>query len=390
MNLFILLLGIFLSIIIRSFFILNGADVSDITKLREMGEAVLKGVNPYLSLPYNIYPPLALYIEAGTIILSNFLNIPFHILTKIWPNLADIAITLLIYKFLIRVGVKSIFASFWSLAFILNPISIIISSAHGQLDSIPSLFVLTAIYFVTFNYTKSYIYLAALLLGLAITVKPNPIMLVPLFLFLKNIKSKQKIIFLFINILPFSIMLVPYIFQGDLTVMESLIGYSGVYDFGYAAILRGIFYQDNANFWIPSSRQLLEASKLTFLTGSIFIIIFTKGRNLIKACLSIYLFFLTFYFGISAQYLSWILPLAAVAREKMVIIFSATGLFALLGFYMFFGPEILLGKFSNINAYQSKYMSIYFFGNLLFWFSTSWWLVKIVKDYISLSKKSKR
>lgn len=393
MNLFILLLGIFLSIIIRSFFILNGADVSDITKLREMGEAVLKGVNPYLSLPYNIYPPLALYIEAATIILSNFLNIPFHILTKIWPNLADIAMTVLIYKFLIKLKIKSASATFWSLIFILNPISIIISSAHGQIDSITSLFVLFSIYLLIFYFSKFYL-LAALCLGLAIAIKPNPIMLIPLFLFvrtsfLKNFNLKERLIFSGISLAPVLVLLAFFKERDNAKILESLVGYSGVYDFGYAAIIRGILYQDNASIWIPTSDYLLNISKIIFLLGVVFVIlIFKNTKNLIKACLSMYLLFLTVYFGISAQYLSWVLPLAVVAREKMIIIFSATGLLALFGFYMFFGPEILLGKFSSINGYQSKYMSIYFFGNLLFWFSTSWWLVKIIKDYIRLEKAS--
>lgn len=388
----IFIIGIFIAILIRGFFILNGTDTADITKLREMGEAILKGDNPYLSIPYNVYPPLALYLEAATKIMSNFFNIPFHILTKIWPNLADIAIAVLIYKFLRKFEVKSTSAHLWSLIFILNPISIIISSVHGQIDSITSLFVLFSIYLLIFYFSKFYL-LAAICLGLAIAIKPNPIMLIPLFLFvktsfLKNFNLNEKFIFSGISLAPVLVLLAFFKEGDNAKILESLVGYSGVYDFGYAAIIRGILYQDNANIWIPTSDYLLNISKIIFLLGSAFVIlIFANSKNLIKACLSMYLLFLTVYFGISAQYLSWVLPLAVVAREKMIIIFSATGLFALLGFYMFFGPEILLGKFSNINEYQSKYMSIYFFGNLLFWFSTSWWLVKIIKDCIYFKKK---
>ena len=68
-----------------------------------------------------------------------------------------------------------------------------------------------------------------------------------------------------------------------------------------------------------------------------------------------------------------------VAREKEVFVFSIAGLFALLGFYMFFGPEIILGKLLIISEYQSKYMPLYFFGNLLFWLITAWWFVKLFK-----------
>lgn len=375
----ILFLGIFLSVLLRAFFILHGAEVADISKLREMGEAVLNGINPYLSIPYNVYPPLAIYIEAGTLSLSYFFDIPFHILTKILPNLADILTTFLIYKFLIKTRVKPIFACFWSLAFVLNPISIIISSAHGQIDSIPSLLVLFAIYVMVF-YSHKLHNLAAISLGLAITIKPNPLMLLPSFYLLKNQSLKQKVTFLLICILPIAVMITPYTKSGNLKILEGLFGYSGVYDLGYAAVFRGISYQDNANFWLPQSQKLSETSKLIFFTGLILLsMFFLRGRNLVRSCLSIYLLFLTVYFGISAQYLSWILSLAIIAREKMIIYFSFTGLFALLGFYMFFGPEIIFGKLLNLAAYQSKYISMYFFGNLIFWITTLWWFIKIVK-----------
>lgn len=375
----LLFFGIFLSVLLRGFFIFNGTEVADISKLKEMGDAVLRGANPYLSIPYNVYPPLAVYIEAGTLYLSNFFNIPFHILTKIWPNLADILTAFLIYKFLIKSKVKSSVATFWSLIFILNPISIIISSAHGQIDSIPSLLVLLSIYYSVF-YSHKFQNMAAILLGLAISIKPNPIMLLPLFL-LKRLSLKQRAIFLLISILPAFIMIIPYTKSANLKILGDLFGYSGVYDIGYAAVLRGISYQDNANFWLPQSQQLLNISKVVFLAGLIFLIsIFSRVKDLVKGCLAIYLLFLTVYFGISAQYLTWILPLAITAREKMTIYFSFTGMFALVGFYLFFGPDILFGKLSDLGAYQSKYMPVYFFGNLIFWIITLRWLMKIIKN----------
>ncbi len=97
--------------------------------------------------------------------------------------------------------------------------------------------------------------------------------------------------------------------------------------------------------------------------------------------MTVYLLFLGIYFGISAQYLSWILPLAILAKDKMIILFSITGTLALLGFYTYFGPDILFGKFWDGTAFQSKYMLFYFVGNLLFWLTILWWLIKIIKNY---------
>ncbi|MBU1000873.1 efflux RND transporter permease subunit [Patescibacteria group bacterium] len=91
--------------------------------------------------------------------------------------------------------------------------------------------------------------------------------------------------------------------------------------------------------------------------------------------------FLGVYFGISAQYLSWILPLAILVKEKMIIPFSISGIFALFGFYTFFGPEILFGKSWYGTAFQSKYVLLYFLGNLALWITILWWFIKIINNY---------
>jgi len=378
-RIYLLVFGIFCSIILRTYFILNGSDIADIHSLHEMGELFLRGINPYLALNYNAYPPLAIYLEFATIKLSQFFNIPFYILIKLWPNLADILTGLVLCLFLIKKGVKPIVAYAWSLTFLLNPISIIISAAHGQIDSIPSFLVILAILFLTFNFTKFYILLSALLLGLAIAIKPNPLILLPFFLTFKKMDLKTMIIFLLLTVVPVAILFSPFI-QGNFHyILGKSFGYSGSNDFGLPAILRGIYYQQTANYKLIFSREVLQASKVFFLTGLFLLVfIFKNCDKLVKACLAVYLLFLGFYFGISAQYLSWILPLAILERDKMIIPFSLSGLVSLLGFYLFFNPTILAVQFSNIQPYQNQFMLIYILGNLVFWAVTSWWLIKII------------
>ena len=380
MGTLLLFSGIFLSAAIRIFFIVHGTNVADIKLLFGMGDALLKGLNPYLSLTYNSYPPIAVYIEALTILFTRLINIPFHQLTKIWPNIADILICLILYKSLIKLKLNPQKAVFWSLIFVLNPISIIISSIHGQLDSIPSLFVLISIYLMISS-KKIHVNLSALFLGLAIAIKPNPLILLPFFLIFKNINLKQKIFFLLISLGPVTITLLPYL--QNLQVLGRIFGYLGVYDFSYAAILRGFWYQQNAAYSIPYTTEFFSISKISFISGAIFLLIlFYRSSNLTKMFLAVYLLFLAVYFGISAQYLCWILPLAVLARERKVIYFSLTGTLALLGFYTFFGPDILFGKSWNGLVYQSPYMLPYFIGNLSLWIITLWWFIMIVKNYM--------
>lgn len=389
--LYILIGGLLLSLTIRGFFILSGTDSADVTKLREMGEAVLSGVNPYRSITYNIYPPIALYLEALTLFLANLLHVPFYILSKLWPNLADVATTVLLYKYLVKLKTKPIFACFWSLFYVLNPLTIITSAAHGQIDSIPSFFVLLAIYLFTSFKHRAQIYLAGLFLGLAIAIKPNPALLIPLFLIYPlskiNTNSKalfQKFIFLGLSTGVVGLSFIPYISDGNFEAINNALKYSGVYDMGLAAILRGILYQENASIWLPGAENLLTESKFLFLVGWVFLlVIFARSLNLLKAALLVYLMFLGIYIGISVQYLSWILPLAIISKDRFVIIFSLLGTLAMLGFYMFFGPEILLGRFYQENIFRSKYLPLYFFGNAALWFTIIWWAVGLIRQHLN-------
>lgn len=378
MSIFLLSAGLIISVLIRAFFIINGLDVADVLKAHDVAKIFLQGGNPYQSLWFATYPPINYYIETATLFLSNLSSIPFHILAKIWPNLADIITGLILYKLLLKQNVRPIYASIWSLVFLLNPISIIISSAHGQIDAIPSMLVLLSI-----SLTNSF--WGALLLGIAIAIKPNPLMFLPLFLVCKKSNFKQKILFALISLAPILISVIPFLLQGNYQILTNVFGYSGVYDFGYAALLRGYWFQQNANIWLAVSSEQLLVSKIVFLVGLFFLtLLFSKSKNLVKGIITVYLLFLGFYFGISAQYLSWILPFAILERNKMIYLFTFSGLIALIGFYLFFGPEILLGKFSTLSTFQSKFMPVYVLGNLILWLTILWWLAKSVTSEINL------
>lgn len=374
-----LILGIILSTLIRSYLILNGSRVADVHSLQEMGELYLGGINPYLALSYNPYPPLAIYIEAATVKLASFLNIPFHILTKIWPNLADLLIALILYKFLTKKGVKSNSATFWSLAFFLNPISILISAAHGQIDSITTLLVIISVYLLIFYYQKIYIILSFFLLGLSIAIKPNPLILLPIFLAFSKKSLKMKMVLLIISLSPVTVLFLPFVKDYPKYIMEKIFNYSGSYDFGIPGILRGLYYLKAGDYNLTFNSQILQIDKAFYLISLLLITFVGDSKKLIKRCLMAYVLFFTFYFGISAQYLSWILPLAVLKRERMIIYYSLFGLIAFLGFYLFINPKIIISSFSNIPPYQSRFMLAYFIGNLGLWITTLVWLIKLSK-----------
>lgn len=383
MNKIILITAISLSFFIRGFLILDGKHIADIWHISRMGEELLIGNNPYLTLNFNVYPPLSLTISAISLILAQITKIQFYMIIKFWPNLADFATAFLIYKYLSKQKIKPLYAVFWSSLFLLNPISIIISAAHGQLDSVVSFLVVLAIYCL-----NSHSKLSALALGLSIAVKPNPLILIPLFLSIGKISIKARITYLLFVITPIVISLLPFLTHDPTQVIKNLINYSGVADFGYAAILRGIWFQNNAdtNLPIALTNGLLSTSKVVLLVGAIILTyLFSGWKNLVKSILAIYLLFISLYFGISAQYLSWITPLAIMAREKLVTVYILSGTIALIGFYLYFGPDVLLGKLvRTMLPFENKYIYYYFFGNLILWVICLMWLGKTIIYYLRL------
>jgi len=381
----ILIFGILLSVLIRGFLTITGLEVGDVKNMHDAANMLLSGINPYTNPHLYPYPPLFVFVESATVILSNFLGGSFHVLIKLWPNLADILITLLIFKFLRREKVEPIPAALWSLVYILNPVTIIISSAHGQFDSIVSLLVILSIYLLTDPAKKYSRFLSPVILGIAISFKANPAMILPVFLLFGKRSLSERARFLLLTCITIGIIFVPFLLLNFKATLSSVFGYSGVSDFGYAAVLRALWYQINAEYWLPQAGDLLSASKISFLLGASLLVILTAGKdNLIKGCLLIYLLFLTVFSGQSAQYSLWVLPLGIILRQKWIFTYSFAALFAYFGFYLFFAPELLLGQYFQIvgGFFQPEYMTIYFFGNLMLWAATLIWFIKTLKGWV--------
>lgn len=329
---------------------------------------------------------MAIYLEVASIIISSNLHTSFVTIFKLWPNLADFILAFIIYKFLVKSKSKPVNAALWSSLFLLNPISIIISSAHGQIDSITNLFVVISVFILTFYSKRLYVYLSAVFLGIALAIKPNPAMLIPLFLFYKNLNLKQRIIYLALILAPLLLTIFPFLEDNPKLVFFKMLSYSGFNDISFAAVLRSIWYQVDAGTALPLSSEFLNASKFVFGAGAILLILLSAGgKNLAKACLVIYLLFLCTYFGIASQYLVWVIPLAILVRDRMVFLYCFFSLFALLGFYLFFGQDILFGKFLQMEPHQTKHIYLYFLGNLAFWIFSLFWLGKIVISYVKNS-----
>lgn len=132
---------------------------------------------------------------------------------KLPAVLADIAIGLIIFYFLIKKGVKEKIALVASLFFLLNPFVIYNSSVWGQLDSVYTLFALLA--FILADQKKTY--LGSIFLALSFLTKLQGIIFLPLFLFFIFNKYSRKIKFITIAFYLATIVITifPFILAGN-------------------------------------------------------------------------------------------------------------------------------------------------------------------------------
>jgi hypothetical protein len=164
----------------------------DIESFELVAEALLDGQDIYSAasvMGRHPYLPFQMYLVGASMMASRATQIPFVVLVKLPPILADVAITALVYRVCRRRGSLVGDASAWALAYALNPISILVSAYHGQFDSIPVLFLLTAWYLWQFGqrYTRS-----ALALGMGIVSKTWPVVLLPI-VFIRARSRRSKL-----------------------------------------------------------------------------------------------------------------------------------------------------------------------------------------------------
>jgi hypothetical protein len=373
----VLLLGV----VVRLFFILTGVEVADVAHLHDVGGYFLSGKNPYGLPPFQSnFPPVALGLEVVAILLSQVSHVPFYIVFKLWPLAADVGTGLLLFRLLQSTGQSSRRAAIWAGVFLLNPISVLVTAAHGQLDPVTNFLSLLALAFLVWN-PKRWFGLSAASLGFAIAIKPNPALLLPIFATARGLSLRQRALYVVIACLPTGVTLAPFFIDNPNGVMGNVFTYAGEYDFGYAAVLRGAWLLKTGSTWLPGTvgDDITHAARLTFVAAYLMLLALGIGRlRLAQLVTIVYLLFQTLFSGLSAQYTVWIIPFAVLAGEPFVLGYTVATTASLLGFYLYFWPSILLGRLNAFDAFRPDFAPIYFVGMLFAWVTNATWLVQTV------------
>lgn len=241
------------------------------------------------------YFPVFSYLGSIAIHFGTF--VPPFLFLKIVFSLFDTGITYWIYRFSKnRVS---------ALLYALNPISLMVFCVHGQIDALPLFFMFTSIFFA-----EKYNTIAALLFGIAVAVKPWPIIFLPVMLK----KSKFPFSYVLVGLVPLFVTFI-YSLQTQLPMLSILTpikNYRGIY--GIWGIV-GILFMFSPQF-VESSMQLFR--KAFFLFFGIFEFVPRKGR-LIQEFFYVLLLFFVFTPTFGAQWLTWITPFLFIFQPALWI-----------------------------------------------------------------------
>jgi hypothetical protein len=291
--------------------------------------------NPYLAERLYPYPPVWMWVEAGSLWLARATGASFALLVRLPVLAAELGLVAVLGR---MAGTRAA----WLYA--LHPVALLVSACHGQFDAIALLCVVLAIG----AQGERRLDAAALWLALAIGLKSFPVLLLPAFL-LATPGLRARVRWAALATLPVALALVPFAWADGGALRRELFGYGGVVDFGWIAVVRGarllsagVLARGEAAHWTP----WVSLAKAAFLLAYAALAAWwwRRGRPpaLPAACLAILLTFLVLYGALSAQYLLWVVPLGVLLPSRAFVVYGAVSAAALVAFYLFLAPAVLL------------------------------------------------
>ncbi len=356
-------LWVTLSLSVRLLFASTWIEAADTANYHRVAEIVRHGGRLYRdTVNLYPYPPLWVLVETFSLQLSERLGVPFVTLVKLPPILADIGIGFVLMCIAQQRGRDGEAAL---ICYLLNPVPIMISSMHGQFDSIPVLCMLLACYLLDSRQAPSW---SATCLMLGVMTKSFPILLLP-FCLVRLSTWVARAQFTLIVMIPLAIVLAPYYLMTPQALQSQLFSYQGVVDHGWMVILREGFWRICGSVPPFSPYTAFQAGKWVFFVSAFAYFIAAAWRRhqdvYTHAC-GILLIFCVAYPGIGSQYHLWPLPFLIVLSLRMGLIFSVASSIGLATFYAYRWPEILYSSHVRLGS-EEVLRWVYFAGAVCWW-----------------------
>lgn len=341
----------------------------DVLRYWKVGTHLLdESWNPYQAPRLYPYPPVWMWVEAGSAWLARASGIGFALLVRLPVLGAELGLVVLIARLAGR-------AAAWIYA--LHPVSLLVSACHGQFDAVAMLFVLLAVAAQRAQRFDR----AALSLAAAIGLKSFPILLLPAFLL--HTPGRARVRWAALATVPVALSLVPFAWHDAGAVRRELFGYGGVADFGWIAMVRafrflstGALARAEAAHWTG----FVLAAKAAFGIAYAALLLrwwrAPRPPDLVAMCLGVLLGFLTLYGALSAQYLLWVVPLGVLVFSRAFAAYSVVTTLALLGFYLFLAPAVL-----GLAVPRAFAGTTWALGVTAQWLATAaWWIVLVRQE----------
>lgn len=299
-------------------FLFRDIDNYDLRSYLQVGELTLKGINIYPDIAnlHHPYLPFFLYVEALAVYFGQSKIIVITII-KFINIIFDLGILYLVYL-LSKKNLKTTFL------YAINPVTILVTTLHGQFDVIPAFFVLLSIYLLN----KKQELLSILGLSFAVLTKTWPLLfIIPI---ARRIKNK-KLLILIIFFLAIFVFIYTYLFKSSLVnIGKTLIYYQGLWGiWGTSELLGrlgklGLFWQKLTTFIF-----LISFFSYSYINNK---------KSLTNEILNLLFFFFIFTTNFSIQYFAWIVPFLILVKPRnyfYLILLISVYLFSFYFFWLF-------------------------------------------------------
>ena len=324
----------------------------DFENYRQMGAATLRGDDVYAQHPLFPYMPYSQWVPALCVGAGAALGVPFQVLLKALDLAGDVLLAVALLLGLWR-RASPRGALLWTLAFVLSPVSILVSSFHGNVMELVAVFVGLALVAGEASRearpasARLLVASAALLLGIAIALRSFPLLLVPAFAFWLAATSRGRVAFAALALAPSAFSALPYLLFSAPDFLREVFSYSGAPDIGWLAALRAVSLLARDLKLFAFGPSLLGPSKLLFLLAwgvSLLVLPSASPEGRRRAVLLPPLLFAGLYGGVAAQYLVWAIPAAVLERDRRLAGYTALATAAMLAHYLVYHPAILLAR----------------------------------------------
>jgi glycosyl transferase family 87 len=301
----------------------SGAEY-DIASYRMQAETVFRHINIYTYAPADDrypYPPVWIWIIAALRWLSTALSVRFEAMAKLPAVLGDLAIAGALYLYArerVGAGWRALIPP---ALFAFNPLVILISAGHGQLDALVVLFVLLAVH-LRGPHADRHLAWSALALGMAIALKGYPVLVLP-YLALTVASWRKRLLVTALSLVPVLASFIVYaaVFGYTERMMSAVLRYRSSHIFGWIAVSADSPWLERV-----SNVQTAHATHVALALLIVVIpLLLMRGRP----AAAIAFVFCAFYattLSMAPQYLLWAVPFLCLAAPVGMVVLTAVAL----------------------------------------------------------------